>query len=99
MLSWCGNAYARLITGLPIQDVTGGFKCFRRQVLEAIGLGSLKSTGFAFSLEVNYACYRRGFRMTEIPIYFAERVHGTSKMSLRIVVEAFWRVLELRTRY
>lgn len=99
ILSACGNAYARLVTGLTLRDVTGGFKCFRRRVLETIDLGALKSTGFAFQLEVNYACYRHGFSMTEVPIHFAERTQGASKMSLQIILEAFWRVLELRTRY
>ncbi len=98
-LSWGGNAYARLLTGLPLYDLTGGFKCFRRNVLETIDLSSIKSSGFVFQVEVNYACHHHGFRLAEVPIYFAERSRGTSKMSLQIIWEAFWRVLELRTRY
>ena len=99
VLSHGGNSYARLVTGLPLHDLTGGYKCFRRKVLETINLQSLKSSGFVFQVEINYACHRHGFRLIEVPIYFAERTHGESKMSLRIIWEAFWRVLELRTRY
>lgn len=99
ILSRGGNSYARLVTGLPLHDLTGGYKCFRRKVLETIDLSSLKSSGFVFQVEINYACHRHGFRLVEVPIYFAERSHGASKMSLQIIWEAFWRVLELRTRY
>ncbi len=99
LLSGLGNNYARLLTGLPLHDLTGGFRCYRREVLEAIDLGSVRSAGFVFHLEVTYACYRKGFQITEIPIYFAERSYGNSKMSLPIIWEAFWRVLELRARY
>lgn len=99
LLSWGGNAYARLVTGLPLQDVTAGFKCFRRETLAAIDLKAIKSEGFAFQVELHYACYRKGFRLTEVPIYFQERTYGKSKMSLKIIVEAFWRVLEIRFRY
>ena len=99
VLSRGGNSYARLVTGLPLHDLTGGYKCYRRKVLETINLGSLKSSGFVFQVEINYACHRHGFRLVEVPIHFAERSHGESKMSLKIIWEAFWRVLELRTRY
>ena len=99
LLSWGGNTYARTITGVPLRDVTAGFKCFTKRVLLAIDLPKVTSQGFAFQVELSYLCHRKGFTMVEVPIYFQERTEGKSKMSLRIVLEAFWRVLELRTRY
>ena len=99
LLSRSGNLYARLITGLPVMDVTAGFKCFRRQVLAAIDLEHVRSEGFAFQVEMAYACHRKGFRTTEVPIHFVDRTQGHSKMSWKIVWEAFWRVLEMKRRY
>ncbi len=91
-----GSLYARLLLGLPIRDCTSGFKCFRRGALEALELGRLRSNGYAFQVEVNYACSRAGSRFTEVPIVFPDRVRGTSKMSSRIVWEAALLVLRLR---
>lgn len=96
LLSWGGNGYSRLLTGLPVVDTTAGFSCIRREVLEAIDLPGIKSEGFAFQVELKYLAHRRRFRICEVPIHFAERRDGKSKMSFAIMVEAFWRVLELR---
>ncbi len=99
LLSWGGNIYAQLITGLHIHDVTGGFKAFRRRVLESIDWSRIRCDGYSFQIEVNYICQRKGFRMTEVPILFEDRVIGRSKMSGRIVVEALWRVWQMRWRH
>ncbi|MBI2888197.1 MAG: polyprenol monophosphomannose synthase [Chloroflexi bacterium] len=99
LLSWGGNLYARLLTGLPVLDVTAGFKCFRRAVLAAIDLDRVRSEGFAFQVEMAYACHRKGFRVAEVPIRFVDRTQGKSKMSWKIIWEAFWRVVEIRGRY
>jgi dolichol-phosphate mannosyltransferase len=95
-LSYCANLYARGITGLPVFDATAGFKCFRRNVLEAIDLSSVKSNGYAFQIEMNFRAWKRGFRLFEIPIIFVDRTEGVSKMSKRIVREAIWMVWRLR---
>jgi dolichol-phosphate mannosyltransferase len=95
-LSYGANLYARAITGLPIFDATGGFKCFRRNVLETIDLSSVKSNGYAFQIEMSYRAWKRGFRLVEIPIIFVDRTEGESKMSKRIVREAVWMVWRLR---
>ena len=95
-LSYCANLYARGITGLPVFDATAGFKCFRRNVLEAIDLNSVKSNGYAFQIEMNFRAWKRGFRLLEIPIIFVDRTEGVSKMSKRIVREAIWMVWRLR---
>jgi dolichol-phosphate mannosyltransferase len=95
-LSYAANVYARAITGLPIFDTTGGFKCFRRNVLESIDLNSVKSNGYAFQIEMSYRVWKRGFRLVEIPIIFVDRTEGVSKMSKRIVREAVWMVWRLR---
>ena len=95
-LSRMGSVYAGLVLGLPIKDLTGGYKGFRRQVLEAMDLNSIKSTGYAFQVEMTYHCVRHGFRIEEVPITFAERRHGHSKMSTRIVMEALLVVAQLR---
>jgi dolichol-phosphate mannosyltransferase len=95
-LSYAANLYARAITGLPIFDTTGGFKCFRRKVLEAIDLNSVKSNGYAFQIEMSYRAWKHGFRLVEIPIIFVDRTEGESKMSKRIVREAVWMVWRLR---
>ncbi len=98
ILSVGANIYARLVTGLPLKDSTGGFKCFRRAVLAALPLNRIKSDGYAFQIEVNYHCWRRGFRIKEIPITFVDRQAGSSKMSKRIVWEAMWMVWALRLK-
>jgi len=91
-----GSLYARAVLGLPVRDLTGGFKCFRRQVLESIDLAAVKSTGYAFQIELTYRTYRKGFRVEEVPIVFEDRRVGQSKMSRRIVVEALTMVWKLR---
>ncbi len=96
LLSYFANSYARWVTGLPIADATGGFKCFRRQVLEAIELDRVESNGYAFQIEMSFRAWKKGFRLGEIPIMFVDRDLGESKMSKKIVREAVWRVWRLR---
>jgi len=96
ILSYGANVYSRVITGVPVKDLTGGFKCFRRQVLEALDLSRVKSDGYGFQIEINYKAWKRGFRIREIPILFVDRRVGVSKMSRRIVWEAAWMVWRLR---
>jgi len=96
LLSYCANIYARTITGLPLTDSTGGFKCFRREALASIPLHQVRSNGYAFQIEMSFRVWRRGFRVREIPIVFTDRVEGQSKMSKRIVREAIWMVWWLR---
>jgi len=91
-----GNLYARAVLWLPFRDLTGGFKCFRRKVLEAIDLDGVKSTGYAFQIELTYRAYKRGFRVAEVPIIFPDRRVGQSKMSGSIVREAMLNVVKLR---
>jgi dolichol-phosphate mannosyltransferase len=98
LLSYAANLYARVVTGLPVTDATGGFKCFRRPVLEAIDLDRVGSEGYAFQIEMSLRAWRKGFALGEIPIVFADRDVGESKMSKRIVWEAVWRVWALRLR-
>lgn len=98
ILSVGANIYARLVTGMPIKDSTGGFKCFRRATLERLPLDSIKSDGYSFQIEMNYHCWRRGLRIKEIPIMFVDRAVGVSKMSKKIIVEAMWMVWALRLR-
>jgi dolichol-phosphate mannosyltransferase len=93
-----GSSYARLALGLPVRDLTGGFKCFRREVLEAINLDTIEARGYAFQVETTYRAIRAGFRVVEIPIVFRDRADGTSKMSRSIVAEAMWRVPAMRFR-
>jgi dolichol-phosphate mannosyltransferase len=93
-----GSWYARRVLGLRVRDLTGGFKCFRREVLEAIDLPTVRSHGYAFQVELTYRAVRRSFRVVEVPIVFRDRVHGHSKMSWRIAAEAMWLVPQLRTR-
>jgi len=97
LLSRGGSLYARTILGLRVRDLTGGFKCFRREVLEAIDLGSVACTGYAFQIELTYRAVRRGFQVVEVPIVFADRRVGQSKMSKRIVLEALRKVWEIRS--
>ncbi|MCZ6766071.1 MAG: polyprenol monophosphomannose synthase [bacterium] len=96
ILSVGANIYTRVVTGLPLRDATGGFKCFRREVLEALPLDAIKSDGYSFQIEVNFIVWKKGFRFTEIPIIFTDRVIGTSKMSRRIILEAMFLVWKLR---
>ena len=96
LLSYSANIYARAVTGLQLYDSTGGFKCFRRKVLEAIDLNSVKSNGYAFQIEMSFRAWKKGFRIAEIPIVFVDRTEGESKMSKRIVREAVWMVWRLR---
>jgi dolichol-phosphate mannosyltransferase len=86
------------VLGLGVRDLTGGFKCFRREVLEAIDLDSIRSRGYAFQVEMTYRTIQRGFSVTEVPIVFRERRAGASKMGGAIVLEAAWRVPALRLR-
>jgi dolichol-phosphate mannosyltransferase len=96
LISRGGSLYARTILGMPVRDCTGGFKCFRADVLRRVDLDSITSNGYAFQVEMNYRCHQAGFRIHELPIVFPDRVHGQSKMSQRIVWEAAAMVLKLR---
>lgn len=98
LLSYCANIYARVVTGHRLYDATGGFKCFRRRVLEAIDLDEVHSNGYSFQIEMSFRAWRKGFRIVEIPIVFVDRVEGTSKMSGGIVREAVWMVWLLRLK-
>lgn len=96
LLSYFANVYARRVTGIPIWDLTGGFKAFRREVLEAVDLQRVESEGYSFQIEMNMRSWNRGFRICEIPIVFVDRTSGESKMSKHIIREAVWRVWKLR---
>ncbi len=96
LLSYFANIYARVITGLKLFDATGGFKCFRRCVLETINLDAVRSNGYAFQIEMSFRAWRKGFGIHEIPIVFVDRTDGASKMSGAIVREAVWMVWRLR---
>ncbi|MGZ4257909.1 MAG: polyprenol monophosphomannose synthase [Gaiellaceae bacterium] len=93
-----GSLYARVLLGVGVRDLTGGFKCFRREVLETIDLDAVSSRGYAFQIETTYRALRAGFRVVEVPITFADRERGGSKMSRAIVLEAIWKVPALRLR-
>jgi dolichol-phosphate mannosyltransferase len=93
-----GSTYARIVLGLKVRDLTGGFKCFRRDVLEAIHFDGVRSQGYAFQVELTYRAVQAGFRVVEVPIVFRDRQHGTSKMSWKIAAEAMWLVPLLRFR-
>lgn len=95
-LSYAASVYTRIITGLPVKDCTGGYKCYRREVLESINLNKVHSNGYAFQIEITYKAWKKGFRLTEIPIIFVDRDVGHSKMSRKIVWEAVWMVWKLR---
>jgi len=97
-LSRGGSLYARLVLRVKVHDLTGGFKCFRREVLEGLDLDSIHAEGYGFQIELTYRALRAGFRVTEIPIVFRERQAGQSKMTARIAVEAVWKVPALRLR-
>ena len=96
LLSWFANIYTRVITGMPVADATGGFKCFRADVLKRIDLAKIRSNGYAFQIEMNYKTWRLDVRMKEIPIIFTDRVSGVSKMSKNIVYEAAFLVWKLK---
>lgn len=96
LLSYGANIYAKIITGHRLYDATGGFKCFRRRVLEAIDLDKVRSNGYAFQIEMSFRAKRKGFKIVEIPIVFVDRTDGESKMSGKIVREAVWMVWRLR---
>jgi dolichol-phosphate mannosyltransferase len=96
LLSYFANIYARWITGLPLWDSTGGFKCYRRAVLEAVPLERVQSNGYSFQIEMSFRAWKKGFRLKEIPITFTDRSLGESKMSRTIIYEAIWMVWWLR---
>ena len=98
ILSYGAGIYTRMITRLPVADVTAGFKCYHRRVLEAIPFGRIRSNGYSFQIEMKYWAWKLGFRVMEVPIVFIERTEGDSKMSRAIVIEAMWKVWELRLR-
>ena len=98
LLSSFANLYTRIITGMPVHDATGGFKCFKRKVLEAIDLDRVRSNGYAFQIEMNFKAWKKGFKVKEIPIIFVDRVKGKSKMSRKIVREAVTMVWKLRIK-
>lgn len=96
LLSYFANRYARVVTGLPVADATGGYKAFHRRVLEHIDLAKVESEGYAFQIEMSFKAWKLGYRLGEIPIVFVDRTLGESKMSKRIVREAVWKVWKLR---
>jgi len=96
MLSYCANVYARWVTGLKLWDSTGGYKCYRREVLAAVDLDQVRSNGYSFQIEMSFRAWRKGFRLKEITITFSDRSEGRSKMSGAIVREAVWMVWRLR---
>lgn len=98
ILSYFANYYTRIVTGLPIRDATGGFKCFRRKVLEEINFDNVRSNGYAFQIEITFKAWKKGFNIGEIPIIFIDRTQGDSKMSKKIVREAILMVWKLRLR-
>jgi dolichol-phosphate mannosyltransferase len=98
LLSYFASIYTRVITGMPVMDATGGFKCFRREVLESINLDKIKSNGYSFQIEMNFKTFKKNFKIKEIPIVFMDRVEGVSKMSKQIVHEAVTMVWILRFR-
>ncbi len=96
LLSYFANMYSRIVTGLPIKDGTGGFKVFKRKVLESIDLDKIKSNGYSFQIEMNFKAWKNGFKIVEEPIVFTDRVQGKSKMNKKIVLEAVFMVWKLR---
>jgi dolichol-phosphate mannosyltransferase len=98
LVSRAGCAYARLVLGIPVRDLTGGFKCFNRRVLEALDLTDVHANGYGFQIELTYKAVRAGFTVTEVPIVFRERREGASKMTPPIALEAVWKVIALRLR-
>ncbi|MDX9930084.1 MAG: polyprenol monophosphomannose synthase [Bacteroidales bacterium] len=98
LMSYCASIYVRLVTGMKVKDTTAGFKCYRREVLEAIRPDQIKSVGYAFQIEMKFNAWRLGYRIVEIPIIFTDRRLGTSKMSGGIFNEALWGVLRMKLR-
>ena len=96
LISYFGSWYARVVTRLPVRDATGGFNCWRREVLEALDFRRVESNGYTFQIELKLRAWRKGFTLAEIPIIFEERESGESKMSKKIVREAIWKVWKLR---
>ena len=96
LLSWGGNVYARAITGLNVRDTTGGFRCIRRELLDRMGFERIQSYGYGFQIEMNYRFQKQGARIKELEFFFVDRKEGTSKMTLRIGLEALWIVWWLR---
>jgi dolichol-phosphate mannosyltransferase len=96
LLSYFANVYTKVITGMPICDATGGYKCFRREVLQAIDLDKITSNGYSFQIEMNFKAWKKGFKIKEVPIIFVDRADGSSKMSKKIVYEAIFMVWKLR---
>lgn len=99
LLSYGASIYTRIITGLPVKDPTGGFKCFRRSILETLDLDKVLSNGYSFQIEMTFRAWTKGFRVKEIPIVFTDRVGGKSKMSPEIVREAIWMVWKLKINH
>ncbi|MDP4117107.1 MAG: polyprenol monophosphomannose synthase [Bacteroidota bacterium] len=98
LLSYFASVYTRAITWMPVKDATGGYKCFRKEVLQAVDLNKVKSNGYSFQIEMTYKAWKKGFKIKEIPIVFTDRATGTSKMSKKIVREAIFMVWKLRFR-
>lgn len=96
LLSYCGNLYAQFVTGLPVSDATGGFKCFHASALRSIDLDRLQSGGYSFQIETSYRLWKKGFRFAEVPIVFTDRTIGESKLSGKIIREALFVLLRLR---
>lgn len=96
LLSYCGNKFAGILTGIAVKDCTGGFKCFRRELLEKLDLDKISSSGYSFQVEINYYAWKKGFKIAEIPIVFTDRKYGDSKMSTRIIREGFLLIWKLR---
>ncbi len=92
LLSLGGSFYSRTLLGLPYKDLTGGFKCFRRKVLQSLNLDQIQSEGYCFQVELTYRAHQKGFKISEVPIIFSERQHGKSKISKKIVLEALWKI-------
>lgn len=96
LLSYFANIYTKVITGMPVDDATGGYKCFRKEVLQAIDLDKVNSNGYSFQIEMNFKAWKKGFKIKEVPIVFVDRTEGSSKMSKSIVYEAIFMVWKLR---
>ena len=96
MISRGGSFYSRVVLGVPVRDLTGGFKCFRREVLETVDLDTVNASGYSFQVEMTYRVLKAGFEVLEVPITFRERRAGSSKMSTSIMLEAAWRVPAIR---
>jgi dolichol-phosphate mannosyltransferase len=96
LLSYFGNLYARKVTGLPVTDTTGGFRCMRREVLEKLGFERIRTNGYAFQIELNCRLFKQGVRIKEIPFFFVDRTRGVSKLTVKIGLEALWVVWRLR---